>query len=161
MTRINLLPWRANQREALKQQFLYLLAASILFTIILMGFIYFTFENRITRQNDRNMALQTTETQLEQQTRLLSHIKIIQNLQSDRAANVRLFDELIRILPQGVYLTEIKRENNTLLLTGNAESSTHVSDFMRRMEISTVLVHPVLQEINTPKFVLKITGTKK
>ena len=74
---------------------------------------------------------------------------IIQELQRNRSKIVHIFDEIIEVLPQGLYLQSVKREGDVITLLGHAESNTNVSDLMRNVSASPWLAEPVLNEIKT------------
>jgi type IV pilus assembly protein PilN len=81
--------------------------------------------------------------------RLVARMEIIEKLQRSRPEIVRLFDEIVRIVPEGVYLTQVKQINRKLEIHGIAQSSTRVSTFMRNIDASTWMDNPVLQVVET------------
>lgn len=76
---------------------------------------------------------------------------IVQNLQATRGLTVHLFDELIKVLPDGVYLTQMKREGNRITLLGYSESNSNVSILMRNIEANPWIQEPELTEIKKSK----------
>ena len=81
--------------------------------------------------------------------RLLARMEIIQQLQRNRPEIVRLFDELVRVMPDGVYLSSLKQQNTNLVMTGIAQSNARVSALMRNIDQSEWLTNPVLDVIQS------------
>jgi type IV pilus assembly protein PilN len=83
--------------------------------------------------------------------RLVARMEIIEKLQRSRPEVVHLFDELVKTVPEGIYLTQIKQTNRKLEIKGVAQSSTRVSTFMRNIDASTWMDNPVLQVVEAAK----------
>ncbi len=83
--------------------------------------------------------------------RLVARMEIIEKLQRSRPEIVHLFDELVKTVPEGIYLTQIKQTNRKLEIHGVAQSSTRVSTFMRNIDASTWMDNPVLQVVESAK----------
>lgn len=83
--------------------------------------------------------------------RLVARMEIIERLQRKRPEIVHLFDELVKTVPEGVYLTQIKETGNKLEVHGVAQSSTRVSTFMRNIDASVWMDNPVLQVVESAK----------
>lgn len=160
MTTINLLPWREKRREEKKRQFFGLIAASGLAMLLLLVVIHITLMSKVSFQKNNNAYLQTQVEEIDEQlkkisglqkekSQLLARMDIIHELQTKRPQVVHLFDELPRIIPNGIYLTNITRQENMIDLTGKAESNTLVSGLMRNIDASLWLTKPELQEIKT------------
>jgi len=158
MARINLLPWREEQRKEQQQQFVTILGLSIVLMVLIIVAIHLQFSRSISVQNSRNNFLQTHITKVEQQIaeitrlekdkqRLLARIEKIQILQRNRPEVVHLFDELVRVLPEGVYLTNFTQKGKSLSLQGKAQSNARVSALMRAVDKSDWLSKPVLDVI--------------
>ena len=158
MARINLLPWREQLREERKKEFLTILALVVLFAgaLVFLGNRYVN--GRIDHQNERNAFLKKEITLLEARIReieelqarraqLLDRMKIIQDLQGKRPVIVRVFDELARTLPDGVYFTNIGMKGAVLSVKGGAESNSRVSNLMRQMDGSEWLTAPNLTAV--------------
>ncbi|HKL63992.1 MAG TPA: PilN domain-containing protein, partial [Woeseiaceae bacterium] len=96
-----------------------------------------------------NKAIEEIEGLERQKERLLARMEIIEDLQTSRPLVVHLFDELVRTLPEGVYLTGIKQSGREIEITGSAQSSTRVSAFMRNIDASEWLTDPDLEQIRT------------
>jgi len=147
MPRINLLPWREEQRKQRQQQFGIAIVLSVLLAglVIWLGNLFY--QSRIDYQEER--AIEEIEGLERQKERLLARMEIIEQLQTSRPMVVHLFDELVRTLPDGVYLTGIKQSGREIQITGTAQSSTRVSAFMRNIDASEWLTDPDLEQIRT------------
>lgn len=160
MTKINLLPWRERLREERKRSFLMSLAATAGAAIVFMALVHLVIANQMSRQSVRNDFLRNEIVVLNQQINeikdlqkqkeaLIARMGIIQELQANRPQIVHLFDELIKILPKGVHLSNVVRRGDQVQLIGIAESNTNVSDLMRNINKSHWLAKPQLSEIKT------------
>jgi type IV pilus assembly protein PilN len=162
MIPINLLPHRAERRRAMQRQFI---ALAVLIAI-LGGFVWFTghqfLEGRIDNQNRRNDFLQARIAELdkqideikklkEQTQALLARKRVVESLQSNRTESVRLLDQLVRQLPDGIYLKSIKQTGAKVNVIGYATSNARVSTLMRNFEASPWLEAPQLVEIKASK----------
>jgi len=158
MAHINLLPWREELRREKQRQFLTILVLSvILMGMIILG-VHLRLAGMIDFQESRNRYLQNEISKVEKQIkeieqiekdkeRLLARMDIIQQLQRNRPEVVHLFDELARIIPDGVHLDSLKQSNDRLVLNGVAQSNARVSAFMRNIESSDWLENPRLEVI--------------
>lgn len=158
MTEINLLPWREKKREQEKKLFLILVVAGLVCAGIIAFLINSYAVHLVDNQNGRNQLLQKEINSLNEQikeiqmlkkvrTSLISRMAIIKNLQSTRTVMVHLFDELIKVMPTGVYVYKLERKTDQVTLWGYAESNTNVSLLMTNIESSVWLHSPVLTEI--------------
>ena len=160
MPRVNLLPWREADRKRRRQEFMFSIVAAIgsaaLVTLAGRGLM----SSAISHQEARNQALQTQITALEKQIEeinglekqkqaLIARMEIIETLQRSRPEIVHVFDELVRVLPEGVYLTYLKQSGPRIEMRGVAQSSTRVSTFMRNIDSSEWLADPSLQVVET------------
>jgi type IV pilus assembly protein PilN len=152
---INLLPWRAERKELLKKEFLTMLVFGIVVSCGLVLIMHMTVMRQIAGQNDNNTYLKNEIKQLDDQIaqiqslekekqQLLAKMEVIQQLQASRPEVVRLFDAIVRIIPPGLFLTNLSRTGNHILLDGKAESNTRVSTFMRNIEASGLFKTPDL-----------------
>jgi type IV pilus assembly protein PilN len=162
MPQINLLPWRAEQRKERKLAFLVALGGGTLAALLATFVIYLMFNSLISGQQQRNDRLKaeiaTLDKQIEeinnleaQKQRFISRMEIIEKLQRSRPEIVHVFDELVRTLPDGTFLTGVTQTGNRLKLDGVAQSSTRVSTFMRNIDKSQWLRNPELSVIETKK----------
>lgn len=147
MAKINLLPWRDEERKERKRQFFSLMVLSVILSGAMMFVVNLSVQNQVATQNGRNTFLESEIKVLEEQIKqietleraradLEQRMKIIQDLQQSRPLGVHLFDELPRLLPDGLYLTELSRKEATLSIKGKTESNPRVASFMRQIESS-------------------------
>ncbi len=162
MPRINLLPWRAQQRAQRQREFGLAALGAVLAAGAVTLFTSWGINGAIDRQHDRNEVLKQEIAALDKQIteilgleaqkqRLVARMEIITRLQRSRPEVVHVFDQLARTLPDGVYLTTVKQTDKKLELRGVAQSSTRVSTFMRNIEASPWLMNPELQVVETLK----------
>jgi type IV pilus assembly protein PilN len=160
MPRINLLPWREQERKARRREFMVAAGAAVFAGILFMAGGKLVYSSWIDSQNEKNNLLKKEIVKLDAQIadiqdlenrkqRLVARMEIIEKLQRSRPEIVHLFDEMVRIVPEGVYLTEVKQTNRKLEIHGIAQSSTRVSTFMRNIDASTWMANPVLQVVET------------
>jgi len=160
LRQINLLPWRTELREKKKKEYLTALGVSALVGFIFWMTTHFFFETLIDHQNQRNGFLKAEIKKLDrkiieikelekEREKLIARMTAVEELQSSRHLAVRLFDELSRTLPDGVYLTELEQKNNEAKIKGVAQSNARVSNFMRKLEASNWLYEPKLTIIET------------
>ena len=159
MPRINLLPWRAEQRQRRKKEFLIALGGSL---VVAVGVIYLsklTVQGWTSNQITRNEVLKSEITALNEQIaqisglesqrdRLVARMQVITQLQRSRPEVVHLFDELVNAMPDGVYLTEVTQQGTRVQVKGNAQSSTRVSALMRNIDDSDWLKGPGLEGVD-------------
>ncbi|WNW13002.1 PilN domain-containing protein [Pseudomonas sp. DTU_2021_1001937_2_SI_NGA_ILE_001] len=158
MARINLLPWREQLREERKKRFITALVGVLVIAVAIVLLVDQTLSRAIDAQNARNAYLQGQLTQLDarikeiselksRRKQLLERMKIIQDLQGNRPIIGRVFDQLVRTLPDGVYFTDVKMNGNLIAINGVADSNNRVSDLMRNLDASDWLETPVLIEV--------------
>lgn len=158
MIRINLLPHRAEKRRARQIQFAALSVISVVLGALLVGFVHAAISSQISYQERRNAYLkQETEIldkqiaeikKLQEQTQsLLVRKDAVEKLQSDRSDVVHLLDQMLRILPDGVYLKTLKQAGGKITMVGYAQSNARISTLMRAIEDSPWLESPALVEI--------------
>ena len=156
MPRINLLPWREAERKRKRQEFFLSLGAAVATAALVTLLGRWQMSAAIEHQNERNQIISDEITELDKQIqeilglekqkeRLLARMEIIETLQRSRPEIVHVFDELVRILPEGVYLTYLKQSGTRFEIRGVAQSSTRVSAFMRNIDASEWLADPALQ----------------
>jgi len=158
MARINLLPWRDELREERKKQFVIVLFAVL---VIAAGLVFLSnlfVSGRLDNQNARNSYLQKEIASLderikqvreirEMRTQLLGRMQVIQDLQSNRSVMPRLFDQLVRTLPDGVYYSSLSMQGQRISINGFAESNNRVSTLMRNLEASPWLAGATLSGV--------------
>ncbi|MBI3187190.1 MAG: PilN domain-containing protein [Gammaproteobacteria bacterium] len=162
MARINLLPWRDELRREQTRQFVSMLAISALLTAAIILLIYVNIAKMIDRQNYRNNMLTAEIAKLEEQLKqiaelestkaeLLSRMGIIQSLQQKRPQVVHVFDEIVRTLPEGIYLTNLQQSGDNFEFTGISESNGRVSAYMRNIDDSAWMKDPKLKIIEAKR----------
>lgn len=167
MIRINLLPHRAEKRKAQQVQFIAFSVISVGLGALIVGLVHVAIMTQIDNQERRNAYLnkeivvldkQIDEIKkLREQTKsLLARKTVVEDLQSTRADVVHLMDQMLRILPDGVYLKSIKQTGNKINLIGYAQSNARVSTLMRSIEDSPWLEAPTLVVINATN----VSGTR-
>ena len=158
MTRINLLPWRETRRKEQQRQFISIAAGAAVLMGVIVLYLHLHVSGLIEEQTLRNKFMQdeiakveakiaeikTLETKKQQ---LLARMTIIQQLQSRRPEIVHVFDELVRAVPPGMYLTKISEQGNTMVFEGVAQSNARISAFMRNLDASPWFSNPKLDVI--------------
>jgi type IV pilus assembly protein PilN len=156
--RINLLPHRAEKRKAQRKHLAILAGMAAALAVALALLVHGFFATRISTQDERNAFLKTEIAKLDKEieeiqklkediTALLARKQVIERLQSDRAQSVNLLDQLVRQVPDGVYLKSVKQQGNKVNLNGYAQSNARVSTLMRNIASSPFLENPDLVEI--------------
>jgi type IV pilus assembly protein PilN len=159
MIRVNLLPHRAEKRRARQLQFIILSAISLVLGALIVGFVHVAIETQISYQDRRNAYLKQEIAVLDKQIEeikklreqtqsLLARKTVVENLQSTRSDVVHLMDQLLRILPDGVYLKSVRQSGYRISMIGYAQSSARVSTLMRSIEDSPWLDSPTLIEVH-------------
>ena len=162
MPRINLLPWREGERKERKLAFLVALGVAALAAGVTSFAAYLLYGSMIESQEHRNQQLRaqikTLDKQIEEinnlevaKQKFIARMEIIEKLQRSRPEIVHVFDEIVRTLPEGVYLTGVKQTDKRLKFDGVAQSSTRVSSFMRNLDGSQWLRNPELEVVQTTK----------
>ncbi len=155
MARINLLPWRENLRAQRRRDFVLMLVAFVILTLLGMGYWHYFNQSLIDHQQNRNRFLEAEIAKIDKdivairniektRVQLVSRMNIIQSLQSSRPLIVHLFDELVATLPDGVFLTKVKQSGASVRLEGLAQSNARVSAYMRLIQVSAWLANPRL-----------------
>jgi len=154
MVKINLLPWREERRQQLTKEFYVLLGIGATIAIAIVASIYMVYSHNIEFQGQRNQIIKNEIVKLDAQIKeiedlektrddLLARKKVIEELQANRTQMVHLFDELVKTIPNGVFLQNIKQNGNTISLEGYAQSHSRVSAYMRKLEKSEWFKIPV------------------
>jgi type IV pilus assembly protein PilN len=163
---INLLPHREVARKRRREAFQAAMFASFLVGLLIAGIIYWWFQMMIEQQQARNSFLQSEITVLENQIKEIAGIeeeiaslrarqKAVEDLQADRNLPVHLLSELVKQLPDGVYVTALKQTNQQIALQGMAQSNERVSELLRNLSNNTPwLSKPELVEITAAKVAL-------
>src|SRR5271169_1974577 len=160
MVRINLLPHREQKRQARQRQFVSLAIGLAILAVAVVGLVHIIIAARIEDQNSRNTLLKTEIAKLDEQIKeidrlrdqtqaLLARKQVVETLQSNRTEAVHLLDQLVRQLPDGVYLKSVRQIGEKVILDGYAQSNARVSTLMRNIEGSPWLTTPELIEIRS------------
>ncbi len=158
MIRINLLPHREVRRKARQQQFGILAAITAVIALAIVGLLWTLFNAQVDNQKERNKFMTEEIAKLDKQIEeikrireetasLLSKKQVVESLQLNRSEPVQLLDQMLRQLPEGLYLKSIKQAGNKVNVTGFTQSQARVSAFMRNIEASPFLENPNLIEI--------------
>jgi type IV pilus assembly protein PilN len=158
MPRINLLPWRNEQRKERQVQFMIALGGATLTAMLLAFLGYLMFSSMIDgqqRRNDRLRAeIKSLDKQIEEINSLetskqnfIARMDIIEKLQRSRPEIVHVFDEIVKTVPDGTYLVGVKQTDQKFRFDGVAQSATRVSAFMRNIDSSEWLKNPELQVV--------------
>jgi type IV pilus assembly protein PilN len=156
--RINLLPHRAQKRAARQRQFVSLAISLAVLAVGTVALVHGILAARIENQNSRNNLLKTEIAKLDEQIKeidrlreqiqaVLARKQVVETLQANRSETVHLLDQLVRQLPDGVYLRSIKQVGDKVTLVGYAQSNARVSTLMRNIESSPWLGNPQLVEV--------------
>jgi len=157
-TRINLLPHREMRRKQQQTQFFIMLGVVLVTSVVIWGVVHTYLDGQLTNQNARNSYLDGEIVKLdkeiaeinklkEQTAALLKRKQVVETLQSNRAEVVHLLDQLIRQLPDGMYLKSIKQQGTKVAISGYTQSQARVSTLMRNLEGSQYLQNANLVEI--------------
>jgi len=156
---INLLPHREAARRQRRESFYLMLGAALAAGLLLAGGLYLWGLGQAARQEARNLLLRDEISRLEKQIKDIASLQseiaalrarqqAVENLQADRNIPVHLLNELTRLLPEGIYLTGLKQDGQSVLLTGVAQSNERVSELLRSLSHdSGWLSRPELGEI--------------
>ncbi len=179
-TNINLLPWREELKQKRKKQ----LINAILFGWVVAGGLAYLmvlyWDNRIDFQNSRNAYLDTEIAKLTQtikeiedlkqkRNNIVDRMEVIQELQADRAQIVHVFDDLVRKMPEGVFLDQLNKKGSAINMKGFAQANARVSSLMRNLDASTWFKGPQLKIVKNSnkkglelsQFNLKVSEERK
>lgn len=158
MAKINLLPWRQELRKQRQQEFIAVLMGVVMVAVAIVLFGHMALSKQVSDQEERNQYIQAEIGKLDGQIQeidilqkrreeLLSRMKVIQDLQGRRPVIVRIFDELVRVIPEGVYFSSLQRSGDTFNISGVAESANQVSTLMRNLDASPWFRSPLLSVV--------------
>jgi type IV pilus assembly protein PilN len=156
--RVNLLPHREERRKAARQHFFVVAGGTAVIGALVVVAMHGFYAAKIDTQNERNRFLKGEIAKLDKEiaeiTKLKSEIQallarkqVIETLQTDRAQTVHLLDELVRQMPEGVYLKSVRQQGLKVSVIGYAQSNARVSTLMRNIESSPWLNNPGLVEV--------------
>lgn len=156
--KINLLPHREERRKRARVHFGVMAGMTAALGLVIIGAVWLVYSQRINAQEDRNRFLKAEIAKLDKEideikevkdkiAALLARKQVIETLQTDRVQTVYLLDELVRQMPEGVFLKSVKQRGSGVELVGYAQSNARVSTLMRNIESSPWLSSPSLVEI--------------
>lgn len=180
MIRINLLPHRELARAARRRQFNLLFGIAVAAGVLAVVLGHSVIAARQSAQDARNAFLQQEIVKLdgqigeikkirEQTQALLARKQVVETLQSNRTEVVHLFDQMIRLLPDGLYLKAFKQAGDIITISGYTQSSARVSTLMRNLNDSPWFESANLVEIKSAtvnnlranEFVLTVKQTRQ
>ena len=158
--RVNLLPHREERRKRSRQHFFVVAGGTAVLGLLVVGLVHSYYAEQISNQQGRNQFLKTEITKLDKEIAeinklkdeiqaLLARKQIIETLQADRAQTVHLLEQMVRQMPEGVYLTSMKQTGQRVHVIGYAQSNARVSTLMRNFEASPWLAQPLLVEVKS------------
>jgi len=158
MARINLLPHREERRKAARQHFFVIAGGTAVVGALIVVAMHGFYAAKIDTQSERNRFLKSEIAKLDKEIAeinklkdeiqaLLARKQVIETLQADRAQTVHLMDELVRQMPEGVYVKSVKQNGLNVNVLGYAQSNARVSTLMRNIESSPWLANPGLVEV--------------
>ena len=158
MARLHLLPWREERRKELLRQFLTMLGLSVILMLLVLLAIHLHFGRLISAQESRNSFLNDEIAVVEkkireinrlskEKKRLLARMDVIQQLQRNRPGIVHLFEEMVKVIPEGAYIVSLKQDGRKLTINGVAQSNARISAYMRNIDASDWLTSPRLNII--------------
>ncbi|MEW6313119.1 MAG: PilN domain-containing protein [Pseudomonadota bacterium] len=159
MIRINLLPHRELRRTAERRSFYILSGLTAALGLAVVVFVHGVISGKIDTQNNRNRFLETKIAELDKQIEeikklkeqtqaLLARKQVVETLQGNRTETVHLLDQLVRQLPDGVYLKSVKQTGSKINVVGYAQSNARISTLLRNFDSSLWLEAPKLVEIH-------------
>jgi type IV pilus assembly protein PilN len=155
MARINLLPWREEQRRERQRHFLSTLLMSSILGVVIVFLVGTVFDQKIKHQQHRNDLVKSEIRKLETRikkieelertrARLISRKQVIERLQASRSMTVELLDNLAKSIPVGITLTSLRQQGPTLALVGTSQSNARVSAYLRELEVNDLFLNPQL-----------------
>jgi type IV pilus assembly protein PilN len=156
--RINLLPHREQKRQARQRQFVSLALSLGVLALAVVALVHGVLSAQIENQRDRNTLLKKEIAKLDEQIKEIDRLRdqiqaviarkqVVETLQANRSEAVHLLDQLVRQLPDGIYLRSVRQQGTKVTISGYAQSNARVSTLMRNIEASPWLTKPELVEI--------------
>ncbi|NQW92601.1 MAG: PilN domain-containing protein [Polaromonas sp.] len=173
MILINLLPHREAARKRKREFFFFMLGVAALLGGLICGGVYSWYQAQISSQKDKNTLLKKEITKLEGQIKEIAGLQqeiaalrarqgAVEELQGNRNLPVYLLTELVKQLPDGVYINSMKQDNQTVMITGVAQSNERVSELLRNLgNNSTTLYRPELVEITAASISLSARDQRR
>ncbi len=160
MARINLLPWREEQRRERQRQFMSTLLMTSILGVVLVFLAGAVFDQKIKHQQFRNELVNKEIRKLEgrikridelerTRARLISRKQVIERLQASRAMTVELLDKLAKSIPVGVTLTSMRQQGTILVLAGTSQSNARVSAYLKELDRNDLFLNPQLDFVRS------------
>jgi len=158
MAYINLLPWREEALKVKQKEFFTILAAVGLCAFALVFAVNLYFQARIDGQTTRNQFLKNEIQKLDIQiaeiktlndkkAALQKRIDVVEQLQRSRNVGTQVLDEIAKIIPNGIYITQIDKQGNSIQITGKSESNNHLANMIRAIELSDLFTDATPESI--------------
>jgi len=158
MAYINLLPWREEALKVKQKEFFTVLAAAGLCAFALVLAVNIYFQTRIDGQTTRNQFLTSEIQKLDSQiaeiktlndkkAALQKRIDVVEQLQRSRNVGTQVLDEIAKIIPNGIYITQIDKQGNSIHITGKSESNNHLANMIRAIELSDLFTDATPESI--------------
>ena len=160
MAYINLLPWREEAEKAQKRQFMTVLASVCIFAFVVVLLVGQFYQARIDGQTARNQYLkneiQILDTKiaeiktLEQKKKdLKKRTDVVEQLQRSRNVGTQVLDEISKVVPSGIYLVSMEKNENAIQIVGKSESNNHLANMIREIERSDLFADAILESITS------------
>lgn len=160
MAYINLLPWREEALKAKQKEFFTILAAVCLCVFALVFTVNLYFQARVDGQTARNQYIKTEIQKLDIQIaeiktlnkkkeELQKRIDVVEQLQLRRNVGTQVLDEIAKIIPNGIYITQLDKKGNSIEITGKSESNNHLANMIRAIELSDLFTDATPESITS------------
>lgn len=160
MAYINLLPWREKVLKAKQKEFFTVLIAVGLFAFALIFAVDLNFQSRIDGQTIRNQFLKNEIQKLDIQiaeiktlndkkAALQERIDVVEQLQRSRNVGTQILDEIAKIIPNGIYITQLDKQGNSIEIIGKSESNNHLANMIRAIELSDLFTEATPESITS------------
>ena len=160
MAHINLLPWREEAQRQKQQEFFTVLALTVIGALLIVFAANQFVQAKIDGQMARNQFLKNEiqildikiaeiNTLKEKKEALEKRMAVVTQLQRSRNVGTKVMDELAKIVPVGVHLTKLEKQNDSILIEGKSESNNHLSNLIRAIEASELLIEPIIESITS------------
>jgi type IV pilus assembly protein PilN len=157
---INLLPWREAAEKARQKEYFTLLTLVAVVALFIVFSVNQFYQMRIDGQNARNEFLQNEIQVLDlriakikslnkKKKELKKRTSVVEQLQRSRNVVTQVLDEIAKVVPNGIYLTRLKKQDNRLNIVGKSESNNHLANMIREIERSDLFEDAILESITS------------